>query len=300
MQDGRSRWIDLDGTTHVFEAGGPPQAPPIVAVHGLGGSHTNWLAIAGALATDHRVFAIDLAGHGHTRAEGRSTDVAANQKLLHRFIAEVVGEPVTLLGNSMGGLISLRQAAYRPDTVRDLVLMGPALPISPTRLRDPLVAAGVAVTGVPRLGARLLAKRRETVSPRQQVREMLELCTVDPSRVPDDVVEAMVAMAAARADYVGVELAVEQSARSLVTSLLNRKAVDEVLDHVQAPVLILHGERDRLVPVEASRRAVERRDGWTLVTNPDLGHVVQLEAPEWTVEQIRYWQASRTGDVVAG
>ena len=74
-----------------------------------------------------------------------------------------------------------------------------------------------------------------------------------------------------------------------------------MLDHVQAPVLILHGERDRLVPVEASRRAVERRDGWTLVTRPDLGHVVQLEAPEWTVEQIRHWQASgRRADVVTG
>ena len=64
-------------------------------------------------------------------------------------------------------------------------------------------------------------------------------------------------------------------------------------------MLILHGEKDRLVSVEAARRAVQRRPAWHLVTHPDLGHVVQLEAPEWTVEQIRLWWDSGTASVVA-
>ena len=66
------------------------------------------------------------------------------------------------------------------------------------------------------------------------------------------------------------------------------------------PVLILHGGKYRLVPVEASRRAVARRPSWTLVTHPDLGHVVQLEAPEWTVARIREWQSSRRASTAAG
>lgn len=296
----RSRWVDLDGQTHVLEVAGPIDAPPVVAVHGLGGSHANWLAVAPDLARDHRFYAIDLAGHGHTRPDHRSTDVPANQRLLHRFITDTIGEPVTLLGNSMGGLISLRQAAWHPDTVRDVVLMGPALPVAVSKLTDPVVAGGIAVTGVPRLGSRLLARHRDRTTPQEQVAEMLDLCCVDPARVPDDVVEAMVELARQRREYVGTELGLEVAARSTVRSLLARTAVDRALDRVQAPVLILHGEKDRLVPVEASRRAVARRPSWTLVTHPDLGHVVQLEAPEWTVARIREWQSSRRTSAVAG
>lgn len=289
----QSRWSDLDGRTHWLDVGGPADAPPIVAVHGLGGSHTNWLAVAPDLATDHRVYALDLAGHGHTPAEERGTDVVANERLLHRFIVEVVGQPVTLLGNSMGGMVSLLQAARHPDTVRQLVLIGPALPIAGRWVPEPLVAAGVTITGIPRLGASILASRRSRLSPERQIAEMLDLCTVHPERVPDDVVAQMVEMARTRADYVGTELAMEQAARSTVTSMLRRRAYDEMLDHVRAPVLILHGERDRLVSVSSSRRVAAAHPDWVLVTHPDLGHVPQLEDPEWTVAQIRRWEAER-------
>jgi pimeloyl-ACP methyl ester carboxylesterase len=289
----QSRWSDLDGQTHWLDVGGPVDAPPLVAVHGLGGSHTNWLAVAPDLATDHRVYALDLAGHGDTPAEQRGTDVAANERLLHRFIVEVVGEPVTLLGNSMGGMVSLRQAAHHPDTAREVILLGPALPLGGRRLHEPLVAAGVVVTGIPRLGAGILASRRSRMTPEQQVADMLKICCVHPERVPDDVVDEMIEMARRRADYVGVELAIEQAARSTIRGVLSRRSYNQLLDHVQAPVLILHGEKDRLVPVESSRRAVAAHPGWTLVTGPDLGHVPQLEDPEWTVAQIRQWQAER-------
>lgn len=299
MPKGESRWVDLDGETHILEVSGPAEAPPLVAVHGLGGSHANWLAVAPGLSQDHRFYAPDLAGHGHTRPDHRGTDVPTNQELLHRFIVEVVGEPVSLLGNSMGGLISLRQAAFHPDTVRDVVLLGPALPLPVWKVSEPLVAGGIAVTGVPRLGASLLARHRARTTPQEQVAEMLELCCVDPSRVPADVVEALVDLARARRDYVGTEMGLEVAARSTVGSLMQRKAVNEAFDHVRAPVLILHGEQDRLVPVEAARMAVARRPHWQLVTRPDLGHVVQLEAPQWTVDQIRQWQSSRRRSVVA-
>ena len=288
----QSRWSDLDGRTHWLDVGGPVDAPPLVAVHGLGGSHTNWLAVAPDLATDHRVYALDLAGHGHTPAEQRGTDVAANERLLHRFIVEVVGEPTALVGNSMGAMISLRQAARHPDTVTGLVLIGPALPVASRLLHQPLVAAGVAVTAIPRLGASVLASRKTRMTPEQQVADMLRVCCVHPERVPQEVVADMVEMARTRADYVGTEMAIEQAARSTVGSLLHRRAYDEMLDYVRAPVLILHGEADRLVSVESSRRVVAAHPSWTLVTRPDLGHVPQLEDPAWTVAQIRQWEAA--------
>lgn len=288
----QSRWVDLAGPTHFLQAGSDG-APRLVAVHGLGGSSANWLAVLPDLARDHQVFAIDLVGHGRTRTHGRSSEVAPNQALVNQFIREVVGEPVTLVGNSMGGLISLRQAARYPDTVRDLVLVGPALPIGGRRIPDPTVAAGIAVTGIPGLGVRLLARRRTRLSPEEQVAEAMDLCTVDPDLIADDVLASMVEVARERSRTPGVELAMQRATRSTVAGVLNRRGYDRAIDAVSAPVLILHGEQDRLVPVESSMRAAARRPEWTLLTRPDLGHVPQLEDPAWTIASMRAWWAER-------
>ncbi|HWO50066.1 MAG TPA: alpha/beta fold hydrolase, partial [Ornithinibacter sp.] len=112
-----SRWADLEGPVHYLDFGGPSDAPLLVCVHGLGGSALNWAAVAPTLAQTCRVVAIDLAGFGHTRGGSRSTSVQANNRLLHRFLVEVAGTPAILIGNSMGGLISIRQAARRAETV---------------------------------------------------------------------------------------------------------------------------------------------------------------------------------------
>ena len=73
-----SLWADLDGPVHYVDFGGPAGAPLVVCVHGLGGSHANWLAIAPQLARTHRVLALDLGGFGLTRGGDRGTSLAAN------------------------------------------------------------------------------------------------------------------------------------------------------------------------------------------------------------------------------
>jgi pimeloyl-ACP methyl ester carboxylesterase len=104
---GVSRWADLGGPLHYLDFGGPAGGPLIVCVHGLGGSAANWVAVAPLLTGGCRVLAPDLAGHGLTQSRGRGTGVAANRALLHRFLASVAPGPVILMGNSMGGMISL-------------------------------------------------------------------------------------------------------------------------------------------------------------------------------------------------
>ena len=111
---GESRWTDIGGPVHYLDYGGPADAPVIVAVHGLEGSAVNWSALAPLLTDRYRVLAPDLAGHGFTRSAGRGVNVASNRALLGRFIQEVAGSPVILMGNSMGGMISLSEAAAAP------------------------------------------------------------------------------------------------------------------------------------------------------------------------------------------
>ena len=87
----RSLTADLDGPVHYVDFGGTGR--PIVLVHGLGGSHLNWLPVGERLAAHGRVLAIDLAGHGRTPSLGRTATVGANTRLLGRFLAVVAGRP---------------------------------------------------------------------------------------------------------------------------------------------------------------------------------------------------------------
>src|SRR6266704_3047164 len=137
--DDRSHWVDLDGPVHYLDYGGPAGGPLVVAVHGLGGSAVNWSAVAPLLTGRCRVLAPDLAGHGLTRPLGRGTRVAPNRMLLHRFVESVADTPVILMGNSMGGMISLLEASAEPGAVAGLILVDPALPFVPAR-PDPTVA----------------------------------------------------------------------------------------------------------------------------------------------------------------
>jgi len=82
------RTDDLDGPFSWVDHGGPQDAPVVVAVHGLGGSHANWHDLAPLLTQEHRVLAVDLAGHGRTPRAGRSASVRANCQLLGRFVKD--------------------------------------------------------------------------------------------------------------------------------------------------------------------------------------------------------------------
>src|ERR1700712_3574453 len=109
---------DLDGAVHWVDFGDPgTDRPPIVLVHGLGGSHLNWVSAAPELAKHTRVVAIDLLGFGLTPTAGRSGTVQANTAMLGWFLREVVGSPAVLVGNSMGGMISLLHTDADPDSV---------------------------------------------------------------------------------------------------------------------------------------------------------------------------------------
>jgi pimeloyl-ACP methyl ester carboxylesterase len=287
--DGRSRWVDLDGPVHYLDFGGPADGPVVIAVHGLGGSAVNWSAVAPMLTDQCRVLAPDLAGHGLTRSLGRGTAVVANVGLLHRFIESMASGPVILMGNSMGGMVSLLEAARAPARVAGLILVDAALPFVPAR-PDPTVTALFALYATPLLGGMLMARRRR-MSPEAAVAATLSLCCVDASRVPADVLAEHVAMARRRAEFTDINRDFLAAARSVMatTGYLGGGPYRQAIRSIGAPVLMLHGARDRLVPLAAARDAARRKPSWSLVVLPDLGHVPQLEAPAATAEEILRW-----------
>lgn len=287
-----SRWVDLDGPVHYVDYGGPVDGPLLVCVHGLGGSVANWAAVGPVLARTCRVLALDLAGFGRTLSSGRSTTVHGNQRLLHRFLTEVAGTPAVLVGNSMGGLISVLQTEADPETVAGLILVDPALPVGVRARPHPLVALIFASYAVPAVGRTLMSRRRTMRSADEQAMDVLRLCTVDPSKIPAEVIEAHRALARERLEYPDVDAELIIAARSLLWVLARRGRHAEMLRRITAPVLLLHGDRDRLVPIAAARSAAAANPLWRFEVARGVGHVPQLEAPEWTVERILDWLAA--------
>jgi pimeloyl-ACP methyl ester carboxylesterase len=287
--DDRSRWVDLGGPTHYLDFGGPPDGPIIVAVHGLAGSSLNWLSLAPLLTDRYRMLAPDLAGHGLTRPLGRGTTVPANRLLLSRFIAAVPAAPVILLGNSMGGMISLLQAATEPPSVAGLILVDAAFPFGPA-LPHPLVTGLFGLYALPGVGP-LVMSRRRSMSAQRQVALVLRLCCVRADRIDPDVVAAHVALAGRRNGFEGVDRDMLFSARSVVSTAGARPGTRyrQAVRSVTAPALLIHGAQDRLVPVAASVAMARRRPDWQLVVLPDIGHLPQMEAPAATAEAIRQW-----------
>jgi len=178
--NGESRVVDLDGPIHYVDFGGPATGRAVVLVHGLGGSHLNWDLFAPLLTEHARVWALDLPGFGRSEPGARTASVSANAAALQRFLDEVVGEPALLVGNSMGGMISILVTGERPEAVTGLVLLDPAVP-GPRRALDPLVALMFAVYAVPFLGERFLRMRRTRSTEEARVRELLSLCGVIPT-----------------------------------------------------------------------------------------------------------------------
>jgi pimeloyl-ACP methyl ester carboxylesterase len=283
--------VDLDGPVHYTDFGGSGR--PIVLVHGLGGSSLNWLAVGPRLAALGRVVAIDLAGHGRTRSLGRTARVGQNRRLLGRFLTAIAREPAVLMGNSMGGYLSLAEAEAEPEKVAALVLVNPAVPLAPGARFDPRVFALFAGMATPILG-RALLRRRAVLGPDQSVRDILALCCVDPSRVGSDVVDAHVALARERAvdgavnarDFLAAQ-------RSLMVRLLRRRRFFAMVAKIPAPALIVQGRRDRLVRLEAARALAAARPDWSIAVLDEIGHVPQLEAPDEFLAVVEPWLRAR-------
>jgi pimeloyl-ACP methyl ester carboxylesterase len=282
---------DLDGPVHwiEFTPGDNPDGTPIVFVHGLGGSHLNWCLIGPNLADGRRAVALDLHGFGLTPGSRATATVQRNTRLLDRFVREVTGTPVILVGNSMGGLISILHTASAPDTVEGLVLIDPALPM-PSRIPDRQVGSQFLLYALPGLGELYVRAVMSRRSPELAVQRVIELCFADPSRADPAMVTASVALAAERQRQEHPNAAAFLAAsRSLMRVVGQRHRYREMMASARVPVLLVGGEADRLVPAASMRQAAARNPRWETVMLPGVGHTPQLEAPDDVIAAIRGW-----------
>ena len=293
---GVSRYFDYEGPVHYIDYGGKPDGPLVVCVHGLGGSAISFDLIARLLAAECRIYAIDLVGHGRTPVLGRSATVGASRRVVDHFLREVVGEPAVLIGNSMGGLISLLQASKRPDSVAGLVLIGPALPLTGLVLKDVRRALEFAVLAMPGVGTTVVSLWTRFASAERQVGRMMRLVAKDPTRIPDDFRQAAAALAEERRRLPGNPNALVQAARSVVF-VIGSPWYATQLEGVRSPVLLIHGQHDRLVSIRQADAAAKKFDTWRFEVMDHVGHVPQLEDPALVAATILEWMFEEAPEV---
>src|SRR5262249_33884777 len=172
----------VDGISlHLRRTPGANGAEPALYVHGLGGSSTNWTDLAAVLAGYLDGEAVDLPGFGWSDPAPRGNySLASHAHSVVRLVEQRGRGPVHLFGNSMGGAVAILLAARRPDLVRTLTLVSPAVPDLRPRTGSDRLMPLLLMPGA----GRLIERRLATMDPAERVRQVLDLCYGDPSLVP--------------------------------------------------------------------------------------------------------------------
>jgi pimeloyl-ACP methyl ester carboxylesterase len=285
------REIDLDGPVAYREWEGPPDTT-FVLIHGLGGSHVNWVQVAPGLAGLGRVLAPDLPGFGWSPLAGRSAALMDLRRSLGRFVTERATGRVVLAGNSMGGGLAMLEAAIEPERVDGLILTCSVFPWARGGLPHPAVMAAFAMYDLGRVGERLVFERARRVDPETLVRIAFRMTAADPRRIPPEITDLQVEQLRERATDPDTAKAFIQAARSLLRLGRRPDVARRAMDAIRCPVLVVHGRSDHLVPVRFAEATLERYPAWRGRILPDIGHVPQMEAPGRWVAEVADWFAS--------
>jgi pimeloyl-ACP methyl ester carboxylesterase len=277
---GRSVLLDGSATYVRDTPATAPGAEPALYVHGLGGSSTNWTDLAGLLADRLDGQAIDLPGFGRSDP-GRRYGIAAMASRVVRWIEHSDRGPVHLFGNSLGGAIAVRVAGVRPDLIRTLTLVSPAMPfLDFRRSTQSRVLPLLAIPRGDRLAGRLLAR----ITPEELTQQVILACFADPSRVSDarrlEAVEE-IRIRYELDHYVGAYL---RTMRGLVSSFLRAYLPGagsqwRVAAGITAPTLVIGGRQDRIVDTRVPTQVARVIPDSRLLMLDGVGHVAQMEMP---------------------
>ncbi|HEY1915777.1 MAG TPA: alpha/beta hydrolase [Streptosporangiaceae bacterium] len=276
------------GQVYVRTAPAEPGAEPALCVHGLGGSSTNWTDLMDLLREPPHPLAceaLDLPGHGHSPpARDDDYTIRALATVVAALIERRDRGPVHLIANSLGGAVCTKLAADRPDLVRTMTLVSPALP----DLRPRSIPARISALKVPGFGSWLIT-RAGRIPPPQRVAMTLRDVYFNPSRVhPQRVAEEVAEVD--RMDVLGYGGDVLlKSAKGLISEYLRRGPQTLWRDaaRVAASVLVIHGSNDRLVDPRMAARAARTFPHVRTVILSRTGHVAMMERPAEVVDEMR-------------
>lgn len=277
-------WQWRDQSIYYVRAGEHhPQRPPLLLVHGFGASTDHWRKNIQGLQSDFEVWAMDLLGFGRSAKPQVEYSGQLWRDQLHDFITEVIGQPVILAGNSLGGYACLSVAAQFPSTVKGIILLnsaGPFTEIDP-RPEPPLWKKAVSLT------MRSLF-RQDWVSflifqwtkRRYIIRKTLLKVYLNPDAVTDQLVEEIYRPSC--------DPGAAQVFASVFKSPQGEK-VDVLLNQLTAPLLLIWGEGDPWMKCRERSHKFHQYYPQLQEYFLSAGHCPHDEVPEQVNNIIRSW-----------
>jgi pimeloyl-ACP methyl ester carboxylesterase len=272
------RELDWRGTRLRYAVGGSDDrgVPPLVLVHGLGGTIENWRSLAPRLAARHRVLVPDLPGHGHSGLLPEARDVDALADAVLGIVRAEESRGAVWIGHSLGGVVGLRAAVLQPDAVRGLVLAAAAGIGSGTRGAQ----VTLAVLGLTKPGRLIAPHRRAWANSRLGRRAAFGWWGVaDPDALEPEQAEAFLVGPAHHTDT-------RQAGRALLASDPRTE-----LDRVTCPCLCLWGASDNWVRLDDGMEYARRLRA-PLRTIAGCGHLLIGERPDACLAAIQEFVAS--------
>ena len=260
------RRAELDGAAVEYVDLGSGEGPPVVFVHGLGGTWRNWLENLPAVAGHRRVVALDLPGFGNSDMPAEDVSIPAYADLVDRLCEHLGLGPVAVVGTSMGGFVAAELAITHPERVDRLVLVG-AAGIVPTRGERFKVLPILRATGL--LSARAAAAKHHIAGRPRLRRLALRVVASQPERLRADLV------------YHGLIGPSPPAFRHALEAALSYASQDwtDRLASVRSPTLLVWGDGDAILPVRHCREFERRVPQARAIVWPETGHIPMVERP---------------------
>jgi pimeloyl-ACP methyl ester carboxylesterase len=277
------RWVGVDWSPHlrrltidgrgvnVLDAG---HGPVIVFVHGHNVSWQHWLEQIEVFRDTHRVIALDLPGFGHSELPRAPVSIEGYADTVAAVCAELQIDRAAVVGNSMGGLVAAELALRHPALVERLVL------ISPAGVSDRYMGFPAKLIGHPVGGA--VARRMFAGGPPSE-RVVRALASRPRGRIAT--LAVLNARPVRRADRLHPAMVYElaggfaRPAAAAAAVALARHELRSRLPQIQAPTLIVWGDRDNLIPLRCGHEFQRLIPGARLSVYPDTGHNAMIERP---------------------
>ncbi|MCP9836597.1 alpha/beta fold hydrolase [Cyanobium sp. N.Huapi 1H5] len=280
-------WQFLGHRVHaIHSAPEQPTGPAILLVHGFGASTDHWRFNIPVLALTHEVHAIDLLGFGRSaKPAGLSYGGALWRDQLCAYVAERIGRPTVLVGNSLGGFAALAAGAALGDQAAGVALLNAAGPFSdeqePPRGWGAIArrTIGAALLRSPVLQRLLFENMRRPAT----VRRTLHQVYIDRTNVDDALVEAILRPSRDPGAF-GVFRTVFDIPRG--------QPLDELFADLSAPLLLLWGIRDPWINAVGRRASFQRHaPARTTEVVLEAGHCPHDEVPDQVNLALLEWLA---------
>jgi pimeloyl-ACP methyl ester carboxylesterase len=248
---------------------------PMLLLHGFGASIGHWQKnIAAFAAAGYQVYALDLLGFGASDKPSIAYTMELWQSLVYDFWQDLIQRPTVIIGNSIGGLLTLMLLANHPPIATHGILLNPAgglnhRPDELNPLLGGILATFAKLANSDWLGPWLFDRVRQ----KARIRSSLKQIYRNPAAITDELVEML------------YRPSCDPGAQKVFAAILSAPPgpkPSELLPQVQVPLLVLWGEDDPWTPIQASQLYATHHGEQPIqvAVLPRTGHCPHDERPE--------------------